>query len=57
MNQEEHFILSKTISGIQEQVKRFERPQGVYISAAVVEEFQGYLQGLRDVVNELAMEE
>lgn len=50
LSQEDHFILSKTISGIQEQVKRYNG----YMEPDALEELEGLLAGLRDVVNELA---
>lgn len=50
LSQEDHFVLSKVIGGIQEQVDEW--PDRGEIRGPK-EEVLGFLQGLRDVVNEL----
>jgi hypothetical protein len=55
LSQEDHFVLSRTISGIQEQVGKWYADKGMlYDLNGPKEEVLGYLQGLRDMVNELA---
>lgn len=61
LSQEDHFILSKTISGTQERINEWNEPDfegrgqiGYTVIHKASEEILGMLAGLRDVVNELA---